>query len=68
MTNQPLSYPSSEDGLHVREPSYRGIYDRSNQQSYGHVSSSDWKPAQLLCLQESGRNRYRMASRPSFRP
>jgi hypothetical protein len=40
MTNQPPSYPSSEDDLHVREPSYRGIYDRSNQQSYSHVSSS----------------------------
>jgi hypothetical protein len=41
MNDQPPSDPNSEDDLHVREPSYRGLHDRSNRHTYSYVSSSD---------------------------
>lgn len=41
MNEQLPSYRSSEDDVHVREPSRRGRYDRSKGHSYSHVSSSD---------------------------
>ncbi|RHZ72790.1 hypothetical protein CDV55_108171 [Aspergillus turcosus] len=41
MNEQLPSYRISDDDVHVREPSYRNLYDRSKGHSYSHVSSSD---------------------------
>lgn len=41
MNEQLPSHRSSEDDVHIREPSRRGLYDRSKGHSYSSISPSD---------------------------